>query len=135
MAKQFLRKSLKNYGPIANEIVPTVLTYLAALHFVTSKYQEATRLCLAVLMGQTSEDDKESLNAGCLLFIDDVPRIVGLCVLQKKITESNLRFINRRFFMDMRLSPEIFAHYIFELSAERMSKQSTLFRIHYFLWT
>src|SRR6218665_1515396 len=62
-----------------------------------------------------------------LLFIDDVARIVGLCVLQKRITENNLYFIDIILFMDLRLSPEMFAHYLFGLSAERLSKQSDFY--------
>src|SRR6218665_2359872 len=105
-------------------IVPSALACLAALHFASSEYHEAARLCSAVFMGQTSKEDKESLNAGCLLFIDDVARIVGLCLLQKKITENNLYYANRRLYLDLRLSPEVFAQYILVLSAVRMPKQS-----------
>src|SRR6218665_2188177 len=124
VTKQFLIKSLTYDGTIGNGIGPASLVYLAALCFGTSKYQEATRLCLVVLMAQTSEEDKESLNAGCLLFIDDIARIVGLCVLQKKITENNLNFTNRRIYIDLRISADVFAQHLNALSTERMYKQS-----------
>src|SRR6218665_1853368 len=75
-------------------------------------------------MGQIPIEDKETLNAGCLLFIDDIARIVGLCVLQKKITEDNLHNTNRRLYLDLRLSPDVFAQYLSVLSAERMSRRS-----------
>ena len=124
MTNQFLIKALTNDGTICNGIVPAALAYLAALRFATSEYQEATRFCSAVLMGQTPEEDNESLNAGCLLFIDDVARIVGLGVLQKKITENNLHFINRRIYLDLRISADVFAQHLNALSTERMYKQS-----------
>src|SRR6218665_2085035 len=123
LTKQFLTKALKHDDTIANGIVPATLSYLAALHFATSEYKEATCLCSAVLVDETSQENKETLNAGCLLFIDDVARIVGLCVLRKKITGSNLHYINRRLYLDLRLSPEVFAQHLSLLSAERMSKQ------------
>ena len=121
MSKEFLRKALEYDDSKFNGIAPAALAYLAALHFATSEYQQAIRFCLAVLVDQTSQKDKETLNAGCLLFIDDVARIVGLCVLHKKIT-NNLHYIDRRLYLDLRLSPEVFAHYLTVLSAERISK-------------
>src|SRR6218665_1607661 len=86
MAKQFIKKALKYDGTLSNRILPVALCYLAALHYANAEYQEAMSLCSAVLM--TSEEDKETLNAGCLLFVDDIARIVGLCVLHKKIAET-----------------------------------------------
>ena len=102
------------------------MAYLAALHFATSEYQEAIRFCLAILADQTSQNDKETLNAGCLLFIDDVARIVGLCVLRKKIIDSYLHYIDKRLYLDLRLSPKVFAHYLTALSVERISKNLDL---------
>ena len=126
MAKQLLRKALKHHDSISNGITHAALAYLAAIHYASSEYEEATRLCSAILMGQIPIEDKETLNAGCLLFIDDIARIVGLCVLQKKITEDNLHNTNRRLYLDLRLSPDVFAQYLSVLSAERMSKQSDI---------
>ena len=122
MSKQILIKALENDGSTSNGIASAALVYLAALHFATSEYETAKRLSLTVLVHQTSQKDKETLNAGCLLFIDDVVRIVGLCVLHKKITDNNLHYINRRLYLDLRLSPEVFAHYLTVLSAERIYK-------------
>src|SRR6218665_211046 len=124
IAKQLLRKALKHHDSTSNGIAHAALAYLAAIHYATSEYQEATRLCSAILMDQTSKEDREILNAGCLLFIDDVARIVGLCVLQIKITEDNLHYINRRLYLDLRLSPEVFAYYLLALSIERISTLS-----------
>jgi len=129
MIKQFLTKALKYDVSISNGITPAALAYLAALHVATSEYQEATRLCLAVLMDKTSQENKETLNAGCLLFIDNVARIVGLCVLQKQLTVSKLAYINRRLYLDLRFSPNVFARHLIQvLSSNRMSKQ---FNLHY----
>src|SRR6218665_678217 len=84
-------------------------------------YQQAICLCAAVLSNQTHQEEKETLNAGCLLFIDDVAKIVGLCVLYKKITDINLHYIEIRLYLDLRLSPEVFAQYLTVLSSERFS--------------
>src|SRR6218665_242748 len=97
--------SLKRNDIVSNEIVPTALAYLAAIHYAASEYTESTRLCSAVFMDQTSKHDNEALDSGCLLLVDDVAKPAGLCALQKKITESNLHYINRRPFLNLRLSP------------------------------
>ena len=56
------------------------------------------------------------------MFIDDVARIVGLCLLYRKVTGKNVQYINRLLCLDLRLSPEVFAYYLMVLSAERISK-------------
>jgi len=56
------------------------------------------------------------------LFIDDVARIVGLSVLQKQLADNKLPYINRRIYVDLRLSPNVFAHHLTVLSSERMLK-------------
>jgi len=130
IAKQLLRKSLKHQDSTSSGIVPAALAYLAAIHYAASEYEEATRLCSAVLMDQTSKEHKEILNAGCLLFIDDVARVAGLCVLHKRITDSedNLHNTNRRLYLDLRHSPEVFAQYLSVLSAERTSRRSDFYQ-------
>jgi len=55
-------------------------------------------------------------------FIDDVARIVGLYVLQMKIA-NNLHFINRRLYLDLRISPKVFKQYLAGFSAEGLSKR------------
>src|SRR6218665_1391025 len=127
MSKEFLNKALKNHHSVSIGIVPAALSYLAVIDFGLSDYQEVARLCSVVLIDHTSAKDKETLNAGCLLFTDDIARIVGLCVLQKSITECNLYNINRRLYLDLRVSPEVLAHYLSVLLAERMSKQSNFY--------
>ena len=126
VSKEFLRKALENDGSTSNDIASAASVYLAALQFAASEYQQAIHLCMTVLADHTPQNDKETLNAGCLLFIDDVARIVGLCVLHKKITDNNLHYINRRIYLDLRLSPEVFAYYLTVLSADRISKHLDL---------
>ena len=118
------RETLKYDDSQFNFVAPATVAYLAALHFATSEYQQAMRFCLAVFVDNTSQEEAESLNAGCLLFIGDIARIVGLCVLQKMITEGNLPYIRRQLYLDLRLSPEVFAIYLAVLSVERKFKQS-----------
>jgi len=128
MSKEFLRRTLETAGYEYNVVTTAALTYLAALHFSSSEYQQAIRLCLAVLSDQTPEEEKETLNAGCLLFIDDVARIVGLCVLHKKVIDNNLKYNGGRLCLDLRLSQEGFAHYLTALSSERSSTQTHFVR-------
>jgi len=121
ISKEFLRRTLEADGSESNGVATAALIYLAALNFASSEYQEAIRLCSAVLVDRTPQEEKETLNAGGLLFIDDVARIVGFCILHKKITEVNLNYIGRRLYLDLRLSPEVFAHYLTVSSSEKGS--------------
>src|SRR6218665_674197 len=121
ISKEFLRRTLEAGGSESNGVTRAALVYLAALNFASSEYQEAIRLCSAVLVDRTPQEEKETLNAGGLLFIDDVARIVGFCILHKKITEVNLNYIGRRLYLDLRLSPEVFAHYLTVSSSEKGS--------------
>src|SRR6218665_1775165 len=123
MSKEFLIRTLKADRSDSKGVTTAALVYLAALHFASSEYQEAIRLCSAVLVDQTPKEEKglKTLNAGCLLFIEDVARIVGLCVLHKKITDINLPYTGKRLYLDLRLSPKVFALYVAALSFERRS--------------
>ena len=121
MSKENLKKAVEYSAFESNGIKTAALTYLAAVHFAESEYEQAMGFCSSVLVDHSSEDDDETLNAGCLLFIDDVARLVGLCALHKKITDNNLLYINRRLYLDLRLSPKAFAHYL-TASIERIHK-------------
>ena len=46
-------------------------------------------LCSEFLMCETTQVENETLNAGCLFFIDDVVRLVGFCLLCKKFDEND----------------------------------------------
>src|SRR6218665_1989020 len=120
MAKEFLRRALEYENSESNGIAPAALAYLAALHFATAEYQLAIRFCQSVLSDHTFQKDEEILNAGCLLFIDDIARIVGFYLLHKKITETNFQCIGRRLYFDLRLSSDVFAYYLCLSSAERI---------------
>ena len=80
------------------------------------------RFCSSILEDETSRRNKETLNAACLLFIDDVARLVGLCLLHVKITD-NLQHIGRPPYLDLRLSSNIFAQYLTVISVERISER------------
>src|SRR6218665_3237890 len=122
LSKALITEALKCEDFHSNGITRAALAYLAALQFSAPEYQQAIHCCFAVLADKTSKKDKETLNAGCLLFVDGVARIVGLCVLHKKITDNRLHYLNRRLYLDLRLSPEVFAHYIMIVfAAERIS--------------
>jgi len=122
LSKALLRKSLE-YDKFKSRIVaPAALAYLASLHFATAEYQQAKHLCLAVISNQAPQENKEILNGGCLLFIDDVARIFGFCVFCMKITGKNIHYINKRLCLDLRLSPEVFASYLKLVSAVRIRK-------------
>src|SRR6218665_427957 len=61
-----LRKALECEDSQFVGVVPAALAYLAALHFASSEYEEAMRLCLAVLSTETFHKEHYTLNAGCL---------------------------------------------------------------------
>ena len=104
MTKELLRKLLKYDDTISNGSVPAAMAYLAALHFAASEYRQATSLCSVIVADKTSQVGyKETLNARCLLFIDDVARIIGMSLLKKLITENNLDYIGRRIYLDLRI--------------------------------
>ena len=132
ISNELLRKTLEAGCPTCPEgkgIASAVLAYLAALGFAATKHETAIGFCLEVLNYQTSTDKKETLNAVCLLFIDDVARIAGLCLLYKKLTDrEGLKYINKRLYLDLRVSPDVFAHHMIALSAER---KSTDMNFHY----
>ena len=79
-------------------------------------------LCLTILSSKTFyKDNYYTLNAGCLLFIDDVARIVGLYVLHLKMNKICFQYINKRLYIDLRISPEMFAYYLAVLYADGTS--------------
>src|SRR6218665_560049 len=60
----------------------------------------------------------ETLNAGCLLYIEDVSIIIGFYLFYLNI-KNNLHYTKRPIFLDLRLTPEVFAHYLRISSIER----------------
>src|SRR6218665_2149268 len=100
IAKESLKKASDCVKSEFHGIAHASSAYLAALYFVTSEYQQSMRFCLSILLDRTSQENKETLNAGCLLFIDDVARVAGLCVLNMKITD-NVQHIGRPPYLDL----------------------------------
>src|SRR6218665_2936198 len=101
LSKEALRQSVQCYDTQANAIAPAALIYLAALHFASTEYQIAIDLCSSVLESPTTDIEIETLNAGCLLFIDDVARIVGLSLLYKKFNENMHLKKKRQIYLDL----------------------------------
>ena|SRR6218665_2766703 len=130
MTKQSLKRTLENDASKSNCVTTAALIYLAALYFASSEYQQAIHLCSAVLSDLTQQEEMETLNACCLLFINNVTKIIGLCALRKKIVEISLHCIGRRLhvYVDLRLSPEMFAHYLAVLSSEKTSRPTRVAR-------
>src|SRR6218665_423535 len=73
-------------------------------------------------MDQTFDMENETLNAGCLFFIDDVVRIVGFSLLCKRFSE-NKRLTGRQIFLDLRLSPKLFGYYLAIVLVEKLNTQ------------
>src|SRR6218665_1766646 len=72
-----------------NNFERSTLAYLAALHFAASEYQVATGLCSRVIMDEKLENEEtETLNAGCLLYIDGIIEIIGFNRVFNKATEA-----------------------------------------------
>jgi len=120
LSKEFLRKALQCEDSQFHDIAPTALVYLAALHFATSEYQMVIDLCSSVFMSHTSLI--ETLNAGCLFFIDDIVRIVGFWLLYKTFNE-NICYSKQHIYLDLRLTPKVFAKHLTVISSERNSKK------------
>ena len=69
----FLEKSLECQDSKSKTIANASLAYMAALHFAESEYQIAIDLCSTLILNETTEEEeKETLNAGCLLYIEDI---------------------------------------------------------------
>ena len=125
ISKDCLRKALECEDSQSNAIAPAALVYLAALQFASSENQAVIDLCSAVFIDETTNAENETLNAGCLSFIDDVSRIVGFCLAWKTFIE-NMHYTKGQICLDLRITPKVFARYLTVLSAERMSKRLEL---------
>ena len=109
LSKAFLKKSLAT-SFISDDsqsviAVPATLVYLAALHFAAEDYQTVLDLCSPVLQEPPVFLQSETINAGCLFFIDDVIRIVGFCLLSRRFSEYNfMQSSKMHIFLDLRLN-------------------------------
>ena len=122
ISKGLLWKALECEDSKTNTIVSATLAYMAALNFAASEYQIVRDLCSRVIMNEKpKKEDKEILNAGCLLYIEDISIIIGFYLIIGK-TNYSLYYTKRHFFLDLRLSPEVFAYYLTISSIERKAR-------------
>lgn len=92
------------------------MVYLAVLYFAELEYQTARELCSRLSINQTNEEEeKQTMNAACLLYIEDIVRILGLYVLLSRI-KYDFPYNRRLHVVDLRLTPEVFALYLTNLS-------------------
>ena len=108
ITKEILRKALESNDSQCNMIAPAAMVYLAALHFATSEFQRVTDLCSTVFMSEKSDLESETLNASCLFFIDDVVRIVGWCLLCRKINDKLFHYSESQIYLDLALHQRCF---------------------------
>ena len=88
------------------------LSYLAAIHFATSEYDIVIDLCSRVILNEKVDDeDTETLNAGCLLYIESISKAVGFYLIFRKIKFA-LYYTKRQIFLDLRLTPDVFAQHL-----------------------
>ena len=134
LSKELLRNALYCDDSKSSAIRDVAFVYMAALHFSESDYETAIDLCSTVFINRTPGEEerveneemekeavKETLNAGCLFYIDDVVRIIGFYLLFRRI-QDNFQYNRRRYLLDLRLTPEVFAHHLIILSNERRNK-------------
>src|SRR6218665_3109813 len=97
ISKALLIEALECKDSKRNDIVRSTLAYFAALYFAASEYQVATGLCSRVIMNEKLENEEtETLNAGCLLYFDDIIKIIGFYRIFKKATEEPLEHTKRQ---------------------------------------
>lgn len=120
MSKLFLIQALKCEDVKEKAISSAALSYLAGLHFAASEYRIAIDIAPTVITNEKDEEeDAETLNAGCLLFIEDIAMIIGFYLIFMKARDPSLQYTRRQFFLDLRLTPEAFLQYIVISSYER----------------
>jgi len=82
MSKGLLIKALECDEYTRNSIARVPLAYLAAFHFATSDYHVAVDLSSRVFINECCEkEETETLNAGCLLYIEDISIIIGFYLI------------------------------------------------------
>src|SRR6218665_3303356 len=126
LSKGLLVKALKCDDSQTSGIALVTTVYLTALHFATSEYQIVIDLCSSILIGRATHIENETLNAGCLFFIDDVVRIVGCCLLCKKFSEPKRVNYTGKIFLYLRLNPMVFAFYLAVVLVEKIYTHENL---------
>src|SRR6218665_1892739 len=120
ISKGLIMKALDRENYKRNVITRSSFAYLAALHFATSEYRIVLDLCSRVVMNEKFEkEETEALNAGCLSYIEDIAVIIGFYLIYRKTMDASLHYTKRQFFLDLRLTPQVFVHYLAILAKER----------------
>src|SRR6218665_2457218 len=76
-------------------------------------------------MDQTTRNENESINAGCLFFVEDVFRVVGVYLLREKFSQ-DMHYNGKEVYLDLRITPKTLAHYLIVIFAKNIHKQSEL---------
>ena len=122
MSNGLLRKALECEDSKSKTIARATLAYMAALHFAASEYETAIDLCSRLILNQTTEEEEnETMNAGCLLYIEDIARIIGFYLLFRQI-KYDFHYNRRLHLLDLRITPEVFATYLINLSKAKGHK-------------
>ena len=122
MSKVLLGKALECEDSKSKTIASATLVYMAALHFADSEYETTIELCSTLIINETTEEEeKETLNAGCLLYIEDIARIIGFYLLFRQI-KFDFHYNRRLYLLDLRITPEVFALYLNKLSKVKLSR-------------
>src|SRR6218665_1467723 len=129
LSMHYLRIAFGTKDLSARVIRTATVVYIAAICFATSQFQAAFDLCSTIIQkipsvhtSKMPERQEKPLNAGCLIFIDEVSNCIGLiatfnCIIKK------LRIDHRQFVLDTRFTPRVFAEYLMIQSANRLSRQ------------
>src|SRR6218665_136469 len=119
LSKNLLSLALEIEDSQTSTIANATQSYMAALHFDESEYQKSMDLSSRVITNEFHDDENaETLNAGCLLYIEDISNSIGFYLMFLKIRNA-LHYTKRQIFIDLRLTPEVFVRYLAFLSIER----------------
>src|SRR6218665_2757118 len=119
ISKSLLNLAFEIEDSQTNTIAKATLCYMAALHFNESEYQKSMYLSSRVIMNEFHDDENaETLNAGCLMYIEDISNSIGFYLMFLKIRNA-LHYTKRQICLDLRLTSEVFARYLAILSIER----------------
>lgn len=112
IVKKLLCRALECEGYNENAIARVTLSYLASLHFATSEYKISIDLSSRVILNEKFEiEETETLNAGCLLYNEDIAIIIGFYFIFRKATNASLQYTRRQIFLDLRITPKVFAQH------------------------
>ena len=128
LSMELLRNAIYCDGLKSGVIRNAAFVYMAALSFFESNHETAINLCSAVLINESSDEEKEgekkkqeenreTLNAECLFYIDDVVRSIGFYLLLRRVRD-NFQY-RGHCLLELRITPQVFSHYLITLSMKR----------------